>query len=158
FRSSNLPERFCFQTSSSASCLNRRTRIGDCRSMSFSTIAWISFGGTGWLALALVASDISSVSQAAKRAPAAASATDVMSARTSVRLINAELHTHRVISPTPQIANTLKPLLKYYPLDRGPATRCGHRGSLVGPPWSTEDKYGLGAELRPKCGFRQNGL
>src|SRR2546430_1774565 len=78
------PERSCFQISSSASCLNSRTRIGEFRSMSFSTMAWISFGGTGWLALALLASEIWSLSQLASNTPAARAA-EVMSARTSVR-------------------------------------------------------------------------
>ena len=69
--------------------------------MSLSTMAWISFGGTGWLALALVASEISSVSQPDRNTPAAASAAEVMSARTSVRSINAELHTLRAVFANP---------------------------------------------------------
>ena len=52
--------------------------------MSFSAIAAISLGGTGWLALALVASETSSLLQPASSTPAA-NATDVMSARTSER-------------------------------------------------------------------------
>ena len=52
--------------------------------MSFSTIAASSFGETGWLALALVASEISSLSQPASSTPAA-SAAEVMSARISER-------------------------------------------------------------------------
>jgi hypothetical protein len=47
----------------------------------------ISFGGTGWLALALLASEISSLLQPATSKPAPARAADVTSARTSERLI-----------------------------------------------------------------------
>ena len=64
--------------------------------MSFSVIAAMSLGGTGWLALALVASETSSLLQPASSAPAA-SAADVMSARTSERQINAKLHTPNAV-------------------------------------------------------------
>jgi hypothetical protein len=47
-------------------------------------MAWISLGGTGWLALALLASEISSLLQPASMTLAARAA-DVTSARTSVR-------------------------------------------------------------------------
>ena len=52
--------------------------------MSFAVMSAISFGGTGWLALALFASEISSLLQPASSTPAA-SAAEVMSARTSER-------------------------------------------------------------------------
>ncbi|GAB1717380.1 MAG: hypothetical protein NTAFB05_24220 [Nitrobacter sp.] len=48
-----------------------------------------SFGGTGWLALALLASEASSVLQPARRAPDASTA-NVMIARPGVRWIKAE--------------------------------------------------------------------
>ena len=73
-----LPDlEFCF-------FLEQLDQIGEFRSMSFSTIAWISFGETGWLALALVASETSSLLQLGQQ-HLAARAADVMSARTSAR-------------------------------------------------------------------------
>ena len=71
--------------------------------MSFAVHVGDELGGTGWLALALLASEISSLLQPASSMPAA-SATDVMSARTSVRPINAKLRTRRAIS-NPDIAS-----------------------------------------------------
>jgi len=55
------------------------------------------FRRTGWLALALLASEISSLLQPASTRPAA-SAAEVMSARIGERQINAKLHTQRAIS------------------------------------------------------------
>ncbi len=52
--------------------------------MSLATMSESSFGGTGWLALALVASEISSLLQPVS-STLAARAADVMSARTSER-------------------------------------------------------------------------
>src|SRR5579871_1394652 len=80
--------------------------------MFFSAIAATSLAGTGWLALALVASEpISSLLQPARSTPAD-SAADVMSARTNEPRINAKLHTQRAnLAPQPR-ETTLKPLNK----------------------------------------------
>src|ERR1700733_12826163 len=88
--------------------------------MSFSTIAAMSFGGTGWLALALVASEISSGSQPANSRPAD-SAAEVMSARQSERLINAKPQTQRAISQPHHSVRDLTPLTKI--LTFGPPCR-----------------------------------
>src|SRR5579859_8003939 len=101
---------------------------------------------------------MSSVSQPARNALVAASATEVMSARTSVRLINAKLHTHRAISRTPTMANALKPLAKILLFDPRPGNRKRAPQQVGRPPWSTEDKYGVGAELRPKYGFQRTSV
>src|SRR5689334_1600972 len=86
--------------------------------------------------------------------PVATSATEVMSARTSVRLIKREApHPPGTVRRTPS-ANTLKPLRKYYPYRPVPATRSGHRNRSRDRAWSTEDKYGDPAELRLNCGWR----
>ncbi|MET3325599.1 hypothetical protein ABIF54_002852 [Bradyrhizobium japonicum] len=69
--------------------------------MSFSTIAARSFGGTGWLALALVASETWSVSQPASRTLAVSSATEAKSARASEREIK--------MDPTPCRAESANP-------------------------------------------------
>jgi hypothetical protein len=98
--------------------------------MFLASIWAMSLGGTGWLALALVASEpISSLLQPAKSVPAD-SATDVKSARTKERLINAKPHTQRAAQTR---VGTLKPLnkiLSFRPSCRKP--RFGLQPPLLG--------------------------
>src|SRR4051794_891264 len=83
--------------------------------MFFSTIAARSFGGTGWLALALVASETWSVSQPAST-KLAASATETRNARASEREIK--------MDPTPSKASRANPILKHDPTgDPDPSRR-----------------------------------
>src|SRR5262245_53464211 len=88
--------------------------------MSFSAIAASSFGGTGWLALALFAIETWSLLQPANKT-AAAMAADPRSARTKLRCIKSKLHTHRAYSRPQHGEYALKPLLKI--LAVGPLAR-----------------------------------
>ena len=90
--------------------------------MSFAVMSAISFGGTGWLALALLASEMSSLLQPASSTPAPASAAEVMSARTSERLIKGKAPHPPGNFRTPNHSeHALKPLNKIVPF--GPLRR-----------------------------------
>src|SRR4051812_23732340 len=70
--------------------------------MSFSAIAAMSLGETGWLALALVASETWSVSQPASSTLAVISATEAKSARASGREIKTNPTACRTLMREPQ--------------------------------------------------------
>src|SRR5438552_1555792 len=95
-----------------------RTRIGEFRSMSFSVMAWISFGGTGWLALALVASDISSPLQPTSTTPTTANAAEGRSARRTEREIKGRPPHPPTKTQQPQPRhNALNTLTKILPIE-----------------------------------------
>jgi hypothetical protein len=86
--------------------------------MSFAVMSAISFGGTGWLALALLASEMSSPLQLASSAPAPARAADVTSARTSEAVNQRLSSTPTGHFRTPNHSEyALKPLHKIVPFD-----------------------------------------
>jgi hypothetical protein len=124
--------------------------------MFLSTMAWISFGGTGWFALALLASEISSLLQPASARPAA-SAAEVTSSRTGRREIKPEAP-----HPPGNVGNpnirfiALKPLIKILPvvpLRRNPN---GAVPRVSKQPWSTELKQApRGLIAAEKRDFRQ---
>ena len=98
--------------------------------MSFSAIAAISFGDTGWLALELVASEISSLSQPASSTPAASAAErDERANQRAINQCKAPHPTGNFRTPTYSV-HALKPLSKI--LSFGPHARKPIRASAAG--------------------------